>query len=1012
MKNTLQLLLLLCSFNCFSLAAHNQPSVYDFDIKHWNSTDGLSSNSVRSVSQDSQGFIWLATLYGLNRFDGVQFEHFTKESHRHLASNSTTRLLHDSQGYMWVGTKAGLSGFDPLTLQFERYQILSEVTAIIEVRPGEIWVAADHLFRIHNGKVSRVEQILSQVSQLELVDEHIWIMGSEQLYQMDLDGNVKSYPLPAGLMQTPVYDLYWAEASLFIAGESGFYHLDTVSDEVKKCPLPDQNSTAVYKLLRDSRDNSWISAHRKLFHRHAEQPWQYITGDELGSYPWFSDIFEDRDNNIWLASFSDGIYRAAPGNIRRLVPFQPDAVVRSVAVTPSDTLLIAGQSDIGELTADGQYHSLLTAEQLDSGTVHDIYWPDATHMWLATDNGVMAYQRDTQQLTAQFASLEGFTVRVLQADIKGGLWIGGVMGLWHYQHDTLAPFALNNELESHHITVLQQQAEQLVFGTTRGLYQYEQQRLSRLGVGTALYNSYITALQLLPGGQLLASTLDDGIFIRRTDHSWYQLHTANGLPHSPVVSITYDAETDYIWISSHKGIFRLLAADLERPNLDNLSIQEVLGPYDRQLGTVPGRCCNGAGHAKVAFWQQQYWYPTLKGLVAVPAELNRKTDKPVQPVIKLVQGQKNYQLSAEQQRLVMELDDRNISIKYSALEFIKPAALQFRYQLKGFENSWHYATDRREAVYTNLAPGRFVFRLQVRLENDPWTTLQTQELELIVPKRFDETLVYRGLWLVLFLFCLYGLIWLLRRNTVHQQQQLERLVKQRTQELENSNLKLNELNEQLTLLTHKDSLTGLRNRRFMFEQLPKDIEHFQRNRESMQTQNKCVALIHLDLDNFKQVNDQFGNSAGDSCIQQVAGVLIRETRGSDYVVRFAGEEFVLVLRDIPLELVAQFSHRLNELVAKTVFNLPDGHRTRLTCSVGYAVYPLDLLGGQLINWEVSLQLAEMALYHVKHAGKNGVATIVFDQQVDAFEFEDSTHVEAQIERLLAAGLAHFELNNR
>ena len=69
-------------------------------------------------------------------------------------------------------------------------------------------------------------------------------------------------------------------------------------------------------------------------------------------------------------------------------------------------------------------------------------------------------------------------------------------------------------------------------------------------------------------------------------------------------------------------------------------------------------------------------------------------------------------------------------------------------------------------------------------------------------------------------------------------------------------------------------------KRELFEQLPKDIEHFQRNRESMVTQGKCVALIHLDLDNFKTVNDQFGNSAGDSCIQQVAGLLINFYAGS------------------------------------------------------------------------------------------------------------------------------------
>ena len=680
-------------------------------------------------------------------------------------------------------------------------------------------------------------------------------------------------------------------------------------------------------------------------------------------------------------------------------------------MTPADTLLIAGQSDVGELTADGQYHSLIEAEQLGASTVYDIYWPSPNEMWLAGDNGVQSFQRGTKTLKPLFSALTGYAVRVLQPDIKQGVWVGGVMGLYHYQLGELTSFAKNDELESRNVTVLAQNAEMLVFGTTRGVYQYDGIKLNRLGVGTPLYASYVTAVLLLPDSTLLVSTLDDGIFIRQSDLSWKQLHTGNGLPHSPVVSMTFDSATDYIWISSHKGIFRIKAADLPALSKGVLAIEEILGPHDRQLGTVPGRCCNGAGHSKVALWQQEYWYPTLKGLVAVSATLSSQQHRQPQPIVKVVQGQRQYAVDTEQSRLVLELNDRNITIHYSALEFIKPAALQFRYRLQGFDNGWHEVGDRREAVYTNLTPGQLVFRVQSRFDNQPWQDSREAALELIVPKRFDETLVYRGLWLLLLLFCLYGLLWLLRRNTLNKQQQLERLVRQRTQELENSNLKLNELNDQLALLTHKDSLTGLRNRRFMFEQLPKDIEHFQRNRESMQTQGKCVALVHLDLDNFKQVNDQFGNVAGDSCIQQVAGLLIRETRGSDYVVRFAGEEFVLVLRDIQIELVEQFCHQLNEQVARTIFNLPDGHRTRLTCSIGYALYPLELLGGQLINWEITLQLAEMSLYHVKHAGKNGVATIHFDQQVDAFEFEDSSHIEAQVERLLAAGLASFSLKN-
>ena len=1007
MKKLFLLFLLVCSVN---VAAYNQQSVYDFDIKHWGASEGLSNNSVRAVSQDSQGYIWLATQYGLNRFDGTQFEHFNKESHRHLASNAITRLLADSRGYMWVGTKAGLSGFDPVTLVFERYQILSEVSAIIEVRPGEIWVAADSLYRVKDGQISRVDQVRTTVSQLERVGQNVWVTSTDRLIRIDLEGNTESFALPPELVQTPIYDLYWSDDQLLIAGEAGYFHLES-NGEIKRCELPDNNNTAVYKLLRDSRGNSWISAHRKLFHRHAKQPWQTITGDELGSYPWFSDIFEDRDQNIWLTSFSDGVYRASAGNIRRIVPKQSDPVIRSVAVTPDNTLLMAAQSDIGELTIDGQYQTLIDAAHLGASTVHDIYWPDAQTMWLATDAGVKRYQRGIPALTTQFEALSGFSIRVLQADQHGGVWIGGVMGLYHFDGQ-LNAFSLNGELESRNITALAQAGRTLAVGTTRGLYRYQDGRLQRLGVGTPLYNSYVTALKLLPDNTLVVATLDDGIFVSALKQDqWLQWHSGNGLPHSPVVSLAYDADSKMLWVSSNKGIFRVETAGLSKLGQAMLLADEVLGPYDRQLGTVPGRCCNGAGQAKVVRWQEQYWYPTLKGVVAVPVALKNQRQDTVMPLIKSVQGLRTYAIDSQQPRLVLDLDDRNLTVKYSALEYIKPAALQFRYQLEGFDQQWHEVGGRREAVYTNLLPGKFLFRLQSRFDNGPWRDQQQVQLQLVIPKRFDETLLYRGLWLVLILFCLYGVFWLLRRNAVHQQQQLERLVRQRTQELENSNLKLNEVNEQLALLTHKDSLTGLRNRRFMFEQLPKDIEHFQRNRESMQSQGKCVALIHLDLDNFKQINDQYGNSAGDSCIQQVAGILIRETRGSDYVVRFAGEEFVLVLRDIQIELVEQFSYRLNELIGKTVFNLPDGHRTRLTCSVGYAMYPLELLGGQLINWEISLQLAEMALYHVKHAGKNGVATIEFDQQVDAFEFEDSSHIEAQVERLLAAGLAHFVLKN-
>lgn len=992
---------LLC-FLCSSLAVA-QPS-YDFSMKHWNSVHGLSSNSVRAVSQDQSGYIWLGTLWGLNRFDGLEFEHFTTENQRHLASNAITKLLHDSSGYLWVGTKAGLSGLDPLTLKFERFPILSEVTSIIEVSPDEIWVAAEQLFRIRQGRVSRVEEIKAQVSQLKRVGDSIWVSSAEQLYKLDTQGTLTAYPLPTELARTPIYDISWTEDGLHIASESGYYHLST-SDEIEKCTLPDGDDVPVYDILITDDKHQWISAYRKLYHRHGSGDWQVITATELGTSPWFSEIFQDKDNNIWLASHSDGIYRAASGHVRRISPAGIDPIVRSLTLTPDNQLLIATQSELGVMNSQGVYQHWLTAQQLGAQTVHDMHWLDNHRLWLGLERGLVQYQPSTGRVSTPFNELEGMSVRVVQPGQHNEVWLGTVRGLYVTDGDALQLLPFNAELESKHITALQWQPEQLTFGTTRGVYHYANQRLSRLGVGTPLYNSYVLALLQLDDDTLIVSTIDDGIFIRQ-QQQWWQFDSANGMPHGPAVSLRYHAPSQMLWVSTNKGVFRL-ALPLKE-NVRDLVIDELLSPYDRQLGSGISRCCNGAGHSKAVFWQDEFWFPTLRGLIALPASLDLKSDDTPTLLLKSLQANQAYIFVPEQQRIVLEQQERNISIHYSALEFARPEAIRFRYRLLGFEHDWHQTTERREAIYTNVPAGSYQFQLQAKLGNEQWSHVELAEITLVVPQRFDETLLYRILWLLLLLCCLYGVMWLLRRNSLYKQLELERVVRQRTQELENSNIQLNDLNDKLSLLTDTDSLTGLRNRRFLFEQLPKDVEHFQRNRESLQSQGKCIVLIQLDLDNFKWVNDQYGNSAGDRVIQQISGLLIRETRGSDYVVRYAGDVFVLVLRDIQFELVRQFTFKLCEQIGNTHFKIAKDETVSVTCSVGYAIFPLEMVGGQLIGWEVSLRLAELALQHIKQHGKAAVATIDFAPNQDAFEFEDLATLDEQVAKCLDDGVVWFK----
>ncbi|EHR39917.1 two-component regulator propeller domain-containing protein [Alishewanella jeotgali] len=982
------------------------PSVFDYDIKHWTSADGLSSNSVRAVTQDHQGYLWFGTLYGLHRFDGHQFDVFTTETHPQLASNAITRLLTDTEGRIWVGTKAGLTLLKPQKMQFERLPIFNEVTSMIELADGDVWIAADQLFQVSQGQVRRIEQIKAVVSQLERYQQKIWVVAAEMLYQRNADGDWSQYELPAELMQTPVYDVSWTQQGLMLAAESGLYRL-TEMQTVVPVALPDNGKTPVYQVLEDSQGATWISAYRKLFYRYQQQEWQTVTVQELGNSPWFSELFEDRSGQLWLTSFSDGVYRAGITQIRRLQP-STESVVRSLALTPQGKLLLATQTDVGILDKDGEYQTLLTQDALLGQTVHAVYWPSSDELWFGLERGV--FRLVHSRLEPVFPELLGQTVRVVQSSVLGGTWIGALQGLYYFSEAGLEYSDLNQEFESRQITALADSAAQLVIGTSRGLYRRQQQRLNRLGSGTPLYNAYILAVIILPDQTVLASTLDDGIFIQQSGQNWQQLHSGNGLLHGPAMSFYYHQYSGWIWISTSKGIFRLERASLHNAAKDGYRIEEILSPFDRQMGSLSSRCCNGAGQSKVAYWQQQLWYPTLKGVVAVPEQPAGTIMPPIQLQLKQVSSQQRYPLGNADRRLVLEQYERNLTISYTALEFSRPESLEFRYQLQGFDTDWHQVTERREAVYTNLPPGSFEFVVQAKYRHQGWHDATQTQIQLVIPRRFDETLIYRLLWLLLIISSLYGLFWLYRQNTLLKQEQLERLVRQRTQELENSNQRLNELNEELQKLTHRDSQSGLRNRRFLLEQLPKDIEHFQRNSQTLQEQGKSIALLVLQPQALEPLVQQYGKGITDSLLQQFTAVLSRETRGSDYVVRLENWQFVVVFRDITVAQVAPYSKRLVEQLSSVLIQ-PSTTVEKLALDVfgGYAFFPLPLLGGQLLGWESSLKLATLTAQQLMRAGQSGVGCLKFADQLDAFEFEESADLELQVLRLQAEGLIWLDV---
>jgi diguanylate cyclase (GGDEF)-like protein len=171
-------------------------------------------------------------------------------------------------------------------------------------------------------------------------------------------------------------------------------------------------------------------------------------------------------------------------------------------------------------------------------------------------------------------------------------------------------------------------------------------------------------------------------------------------------------------------------------------------------------------------------------------------------------------------------------------------------------------------------------------------------------------------------------------------------------------------------LALRDSLTGLHNRRFLTEFMEPESAQIQRAWSGPRNRPLTLKLMIIDLDHFKRVNDEHGHDAGDAVLKQLGALLRDIVRRPDVIVRWGGEEFVVVARDTGRVLPLGLAERVRRRVAEHVFQLPDGGTIRRTCSIGFALYPFLPDAPDQIGWEQCVGLADAGLYLAKEGGRD------------------------------------------
>jgi len=724
-------LLLASSTSAFALDPDRDLSQYT--CRNWNRQNGLPGNGVNAIAQTTDGYIWLGTSAGLVRFDGIEFELLSSR----LKTTTVTALAASKQGGLWLGLRDGaFAWYDGRTLSpWDKEEWGGpnlNVNALMESKAGDLWVAATGLAeRLTPTKA--VQGVLPPDGSTNFLDVHA--VGE------DSQGRIWF-----GTAQTGVY--FWKDGT------------------VTKFSDPSLDEVLVRAVVEDKEGSLWFSTDQGL--ARFDSSLTKLPAPAMPAEP--RALLVDRHGAVWIGTAGGGLVRYQAGVITELrkAGGLVDDFVTALAEDKEGNLWIGTPNGLSQLS-DVKIPTVGKAEGLAADLYVAVIASRKSGLWLATGGGFTYYNGPTniEVYPVSLGLGNSYIGTILEATngdmylvngareiliFSGGkvvarypnkAWptsmiedsqgvIVSVDGkLYRVSPTSFAPYVLPDGEEavlSYTFNMVLGHDGSIWAATGDGLFQVNTNGIKHWATGKALWicedNDGIIWAGLLSGmarlkdGQVQTINANDGIF------------------GDSVFAMVLD-DNDRFWVNSDRGLFRV-----DRRMLNDFcdkKTKRIVCETFSKLNEVKSIERNEQKASGCKTLDGRIWFPTAQGLVSInPTNIPTSS---VAPQVHIDVARANGRTLEGNRRAVVPPGRGELEFHYAGLSYIDPQQVRYRYMLDGYDKDWVEGEGRRMALYANLKPGKYKFRVIAANTDGIWSG-NGDSLDIELRPHFYQTVLF------------------------------------------------------------------------------------------------------------------------------------------------------------------------------------------------------------------------------------------------------------------------------